>query len=450
MKKILLILLALSFNFVLNAQQWSCQTEEPSVDFLSELNITSYNSAYTAKNINIFVHVIRNSQGTGGLSQTQIDNALELMSQDFMDANICFTQIGSDFIDNDTYYNFQSSLFNSLISVNPHSNAIDVYLLAPNTSSYGGRASGIPGNALVLGANYAGTSVLSHEMGHCLGLYHTHSGRGCGDFANCSEALDGSNCSTCGDMVCDTPADPCLSGQVTSNCIYVGGSGFTPLTDNIQSYSLPQCMSTFTEGQIARMHTIIENANILQQTLNNNPCLINCPLNLSLVNPIFNNQNHSAQNWILGQSNNIIQSTADVTYDAGNYIRLEPGFRAIQGCNFHAFIDGCTASTNFTNNSAYKSNNEYSILDKELNVNIYPNPTKEFATIEYQLPQEANISIALYNGMGQNIASLTNKQVQEAGLHQLQLNVNEFASGVYYIKIKSDVYSSSKKLIIAK
>ncbi len=103
-------------------------------------------------------------------------------------------------------------------------------------------------------------------MGHCLGLYHTHSGRGC-DFANCAEAINGSNCEICGDLVCDTPADPCLSGRVDGNCNYTGGGGFNPDTGNIQSYTLYSCMTHFTDGQVDRMHTIIENSSLLANVL---------------------------------------------------------------------------------------------------------------------------------------------------------------------------------------
>ncbi|MDR3287337.1 MAG: zinc-dependent metalloprotease [Prevotellaceae bacterium] len=118
---------------------------------------------------------------------------------------------------------------------------------------------------------------MTHEFGHCLGLYHTHSGSGCFDDANCSESINGSNCLTCGDLVCDTPADPCLAGNVNSSCNYIGGGGYNPNTNNIMSYAPPACLTNLTNGQIARMHTMIENSSILQNVLyfpisgNNNP-----------------------------------------------------------------------------------------------------------------------------------------------------------------------------------
>jgi hypothetical protein len=148
----------------------------------------------------------------------------------------------------------------SLVSTDTHSNAIDVYLLSPNDTY--SRAVDIPGIALAVGGSYAGTSVLSHEFGHCLGLFHTHSGRGCNDYANCAENIDESNCTTCGDLVCDTPADPCLSGNVNTNCEYIGDPSFSPDVRNIMSYAPPVCLNDLTNGQTIRIHSTISSNSI--------------------------------------------------------------------------------------------------------------------------------------------------------------------------------------------
>ena len=78
--------------------------------------------------------------------------------------------------------------------------------------------------------------------------------------------MDGSNCETAGDNVCDTPADPnlrqgsnCETYIVDRNCNYTGtlkdqaDNLFAPDVRNIMSYSYDGCRNRFTPEQAARM-----------------------------------------------------------------------------------------------------------------------------------------------------------------------------------------------------
>jgi hypothetical protein len=261
-KYIIAILLFLSG--VAEAQtDWECGTIGPAEDYLLARGITEYSPILDRVTLRIFIHVINRTNGTGGLSQPEVDNAIAIMRSDFAPREIYFYELGRGAINNDYYFNFTPERFDQLIQVNSHTNAIDVYLL-PMSVNYGGRAADIPSTAFVVDGSLSQTSVISHEMGHCLGLWHTHSGRGCGDFRNCAEAINGSNCATCGDLVCDTPADPCLAGIVNALCQYTGPPEFSPDVSNIMSYTRPGCMTHFTTGQFNRSLTMIENSPILQ------------------------------------------------------------------------------------------------------------------------------------------------------------------------------------------
>ncbi len=211
-----------------------------------------------------FLHIISKTDGTDGFTLNEVNSALSIAEDDYSDDAISFTILGVDTIKSDYYYNFSASKFGDLINTNPHEYAIDIYFV--KNVSYG-RASDIPGTSLVIGGTYVNTSVLSHELGHCIGLFHTHSGRGCNDFANCEEAIDGSNCETCGDLVCDTPADPCLSGYVDANCNYTGPPEFNPDTENIMSYAPPSCLNILTDGQIERIYSEIVNNELMLKVL---------------------------------------------------------------------------------------------------------------------------------------------------------------------------------------
>lgn len=253
------------FNSNINAQKkvgqiWHCNTADNlTPGTISNLSIESITSADTSlKIINVFIHIIRRSDGTGGLTDAQVNNWMTRLCNDYSIHKILIREIGRSGLNNTTFYNgMTDNNYNTLINTDTHNNAIDIYLLSP-TDTYS-RASGIPGIALAVGGGYQGTSVLSHEFGHCLGLYHTHSGRGCNDYANCSENINGSNCSTCGDLVCDTPADPCLAGNVDTDCNYIGDPSFAPDVHNIMSYAPPICLSHITVGQTLRIHASILN-----------------------------------------------------------------------------------------------------------------------------------------------------------------------------------------------
>jgi acetyl-CoA carboxylase beta subunit len=101
-------------------------------------------------------------------------------------------------------------------------------------------------------------STLAHEVGHWFGLMHTH-----GNLDNgTDELVNGSNCTDAGDLICDTPADPRLTGLVSSNCVYnppsvaprdANGQLFAPETNNLMSYSLSQCRNRFSDGQVLIM-----------------------------------------------------------------------------------------------------------------------------------------------------------------------------------------------------
>lgn len=105
---------------------------------------------------------------------------------------------------------------------------------------------------IVISSSAINGKIVVHEMGHIFGLYHTH-GKTNNDRSD--ELVDGSNCETAGDDICDTAADPNLKYEPISNCVYEGNSRDTngdlyqPDPENYMSYSYPYCLKMFTPGQ---------------------------------------------------------------------------------------------------------------------------------------------------------------------------------------------------------
>jgi hypothetical protein len=129
-------------------------------------------------------------------------------------------------------------------------------------------AKAVGSNAYYLSSSGTFNSTLIHEMGHCLYLFHTHNEVGC------PEKPDGSNCVTCGDYVCDTPADPTLYTNqywVGPACQYTGnfvleGQTYNPDTHNFMSYSRDDCRNRFTIGQGQRMYNALKSLSVLIPT----------------------------------------------------------------------------------------------------------------------------------------------------------------------------------------
>ena len=112
---------------------------------------------------------------------------------------------------------------------------------------YGGYASA--GGGLVVSG--LGTPLLAHEMGHYLSLLHTFAGTNCVN----------NDCTTDGDLVCDTPPDrsikgsSCASPENSCNTDTISGPFTIDEPDNISNfmdYGSP-CPSVFTQGQADRM-----------------------------------------------------------------------------------------------------------------------------------------------------------------------------------------------------
>ena len=79
----------------------------------------------------------------------------------------------------------------------------------------------------------------------------------------------------------------------------------------------------------------------------------------------------------------------------------------------------------------------------------YPNPFNPSTTIRYSLARKQHVTIALYNSLGQLVATIID-QIAEAGSHTVSVNASSFASGVYFCKMQAGSYSHFVKLLLIK
>ncbi len=214
--------------------------------------------------IPIKAHVIRSSRGEGGLCDEDLYEAITTLNTVYEDAYMEFFLCdGINYIDNDALCHFKKGDEISLTESNNVSGPINIYFTnyIKNTSdeSICGYSLNEGRQDIIVINNDCATngSSLAHEMGHFFSLLHTH---GNDNTSLTSELVDGSNCDTDGDGICDTPADPMLGHDSVDNfCNYIGtetdahGDAFHPDVANIMSYSRKGCRNHFTPQQLARM-----------------------------------------------------------------------------------------------------------------------------------------------------------------------------------------------------
>ena len=79
----------------------------------------------------------------------------------------------------------------------------------------------------------------------------------------------------------------------------------------------------------------------------------------------------------------------------------------------------------------------------------YPNPFNPTTTIEYGVPTLANTNISLYDLQGRKLKTLINS-MHSPGYYTITLNLNDFYSGIYIVKITSGSTSKIRKIALVK
>jgi len=230
----------------------------------------AYMANFSSRNPNsksfvpIKVNILRKDNGTGGLTEAQLQDAIAEMNVFYANASLEFFICDAiRYIDDTELYNFESSEESTLTSTRDIDNVINIYFANTVTSNTGGSLCGYayypggPERILMKNSCAINGSTLAHEMGHFFSLPHTHG------FGNTTtELVNGSNCTTSGDYICDTPADPKLGyGNVSYDCAYSGtstdanGDAYAPDVSNVMSYSRKQCRTLFSPGQYARIQS---------------------------------------------------------------------------------------------------------------------------------------------------------------------------------------------------
>ncbi|MCF6268307.1 MAG: T9SS type A sorting domain-containing protein [Melioribacteraceae bacterium] len=79
----------------------------------------------------------------------------------------------------------------------------------------------------------------------------------------------------------------------------------------------------------------------------------------------------------------------------------------------------------------------------------YPNPFNPSTKIEYTLSNNAQVTLTVYNIVGEKVATLVN-EYKNAGAYTVNFNASQLSSGVYFYEIKADAIRLVKKMSLLK
>jgi hypothetical protein len=79
----------------------------------------------------------------------------------------------------------------------------------------------------------------------------------------------------------------------------------------------------------------------------------------------------------------------------------------------------------------------------------YPNPFNPSTTIEYSLPEQVDVTIKVYDVLGNELEVLFSGN-KSAGIHRVTWSASNYASGIYFYTINAGTFNQVKKMIMIK
>ncbi|MCP4632912.1 MAG: T9SS type A sorting domain-containing protein [candidate division Zixibacteria bacterium] len=465
------------------------------------------------KTIRLYFHILCESDGSDcATTESILFDMVTHLNQEYLTLRIQFIY-DYQFVNNSNYRHYpDGTQMKQALAVAPDSQC-NVYITDYGSSSYGY----FPWNevdplsyhgGILLSENhvypYPNTgNVLAHELGHNLGLWHTHHGVSevtqCGE---CYEHADGRDADITGDLCSDTAPTPrnydCSDPWGIDSCSGERWGHTDP--QNYMSYSGSFCWTELTSQQAGRMHCWIEQE--LSSWLYSEPAPADVevtftPRNAPITVPrtgsfrydieVKNNTDTTAyvDCWtMLTLPNQNPYGPVNLYYDVefgpnsttqyNNVGQWIPGYAMLGYYLFWGFVGDYPSNPidssyfNFTvitginstsrdDDNGWDSTGSYGFEgDKPaalpskyvLNGN-YPNPFNASTIIRFSLPEESKVSLEIYNIAGQRMELLAYNAFP-AGDHEITWDASKYSSGIYLYKLTAGDNVFTKRMMLLK
>lgn len=479
MKKLILSLIIPVLGWSAYAQSIKlCGTDSTPADdsiYLAKVNLfnsdTTPPPVLTTRYIPVIYHIVRQSDGTGGANANALDDVLAEISEQLDTAGFNFFRCEApNYIDADDYFAgvVQGSTMEAdIVGDHARSGAINIFFVPKLIDDNGtdticgfARYPWQGGNYLFINNDCAADgSTLLHQIGHYFGLYHTHHSSALIEAEHVTRISSDTcyNCATAGDLLCDTEADPGLSLlNVDAMCNYLALAkdscllatpaqilDFIPDVSNVMSLAPANCRKNLSAGQLDRMVDFYFDSRMMEldpMGCTNSPCYDDVVLPLGMDTTITAIKTIRASGSITSIEIIDVSLSPGVTYKAGNYVLLNPGFETIKGSVFTAYIEGCT-------NLLPDDEQDFLVIPKEKpGLMVAPNPVSSELTFWFKLPKDGHARLEVLSGTGQVVEVLANGNYQE-GLHSISWNAGFLRSGLYFVSLQSNGEQTVQKMV---
>jgi hypothetical protein len=235
------------------------------------------------------------------------------------------------------------------------------------------------------------------------------------------------------------PSDVCLGSTSQLAAIPTGGSGnYTYQWNPVTYLDDPTSRAPVSTPQTNISYTVTVNDGISTLTsgavsLTVHP-LPPTPV-ITFTGSSFTSSSSTGNQWYLNSA--LIPGATDPVYTP-----------TVSGLYYVIVSDLVSGCASLPSNNIYFLMTGIDLSNMDRWVSVYPNPFREKITITYEIPENGSVKISLFDTFGKELRIIQDNAKQSAGKHQAEMTAENLNNGVYIVKIQTQSYTVSKKILL--